>query len=1044
MLAAMATVTFLFVDQVGSTEQLAHLGDATTGGVRDRLFEILRTAVEANEGAIVDNTGDGVMATFTGAADAVAAAISMMQGAAAHTRAHPEAELQLRVGLHTGEPMVNDEGRYFGMPIVIAARLCARAAAGEILASSIVRLLADGTATFEDAGAMELKGVGAPVATATVRWERVAAPRSLPTGLDIGDVPLVGREAAFDELRAAWREAARGSGRLALVVGQPGIGKTRLAAELAREAIDEGATILCGRCDEGLGAPYQPFVGALRQFLAVPPPGPIQTLLGSHAPELARLAPEIASIVDGAPLRSDPESERLQLFEAVTSWLRAAGRRQPLVLVVDDLHWGAESTILLVRHLAKSIVEAAVLVIVTYRDTDLDRQHPLSAALPELRRLPSVVRVALDGVGLDALQSLVEDDDGVLARRVFEETEGNPFFVGEVLRNLVEHEALVREGDSWKVLAPVAQLPIPEGVREVVGRRVSRLGDVVDETLSIAAVIGQQFDLDVLEAVSDRTDGEVLDALEAATTALLVRTVEGRTPRFRFAHAIICETLYRELSPARRARTHLRVGQTMERLHPAEVESLAHHFLAAAPADLERSTRYAEAAGGRALRGLAHETAIRYYEAGLDALDPRDAGHGSHRLRLQLGLAEAHRRVGELDEAARQFELAVALAREVDDANGLADAALGSAGWFPGAAAVGGDVPLLAEALDALPPVDSSRRARLLGSIATRTTDIDRALASAREAVAMAARLGDDVATAFALHSLHAVLMVSGPSFTEEAYELAPGLRRASIAAGEYELIGASSFSRANPACELGAYDVVREEADRLRAFGLQHRNAYFGAAADCFLAMIAHAEGRIDGAERHLGDAAQWQSKHPTTAGLMAGVTFAIARTQGNLAPLEPLVAAIVADDEQRALFGPVIGAFHALLLAELGRDEAAHAVEQALPAAARPHLSRSGTVGILAEAAIAVGDRALAEKVRSALLPWQRRVAAIPAVALIAPIDLQLAELEGLLGNVAAASARLGVAAKVVAELGIDAVPLRRRVQAAEDSLRVEDPST
>jgi class 3 adenylate cyclase len=287
-----ATITFLFVDQVGSTAQLEALGDVGAAPVRDALFRVLRGALFDHAGTEVDHTGDGLMATFTSAVDAASCAIAIQRGVHSHNVRHPrERALEVRVGIHTGEPVLNEEGRSFGMPVVIASRLCAAAGSGQILASDVTRVLAGGREhlQFRAVGALELKGVGEAVVAAEVLWappDAEAGRWPLHSILSVvGDFPFVGREAELDALRVAWRRAASGERAAVLVAGEPGIGKTRLAAELAAEARASGAGVLFGWCDDELGVPYQPFVEALRQFVAY---APAHALPRASSPSSAR------------------------------------------------------------------------------------------------------------------------------------------------------------------------------------------------------------------------------------------------------------------------------------------------------------------------------------------------------------------------------------------------------------------------------------------------------------------------------------------------------------------------------------------------------------------------------------------------------------------------------------------------------------------------------------------------------------------------------------------------------------------------------------
>jgi class 3 adenylate cyclase len=602
--AGRSTAIVLFTDLVGSTELRSRLGEQAAEELRRKHDRLLTEAVEARGGRVVKGLGDGIMATFSGAADAVAAGVQIQQTIDRLNRSGGSpAPLAVRIGISAGDVTFEDEDVH-GTPVIEASRLCAVAEGGAILAADVVRVLA-GSAEGRrcvPVGPLELKGLPDPVAAVRVDWEPlVGSPVPLPALLtDIGRI-FVGREAQLERLEQLWKEAAAGELRVALLAGEPGVGKTRLAAELAIQVHERGAMVLGGRCDEDLGVPYQPFVEALRRFVNHAPEAELPDRLGLHPGELVRLVPEVAARLPELPppLQSDPETERYRLFDAMASWLAAASSDEPVLLVLDDLQWAAKPTLLLLRHVVRSPESMRLFVLGTYRDTELGHDHPLVELLADLRRQGDVERLSLPGLdqlGVVAFMAHAAghemDDEGLaLARAIHEETEGNPFFVREVLGHLTETGGIEHQEGRWVTSASIDELGIPEGVREVVGRRLSRLSAEANAALRVAAVIGTEFEIPVLQTAGNLDEDVLLSSLEEAISARLVAEALGPTARYRFAHAIVRDTLYEELTAARRVAIHRKVAEGIEALYAGALDdqlpALAHHWARATPPAVE-------------------------------------------------------------------------------------------------------------------------------------------------------------------------------------------------------------------------------------------------------------------------------------------------------------------------------------------------------------------------------------------------------------------------------------------------------------------------
>ena len=652
----------LFTDLVGSTELRGRLGEQAADDLRRKHDQLLAGAVEANGGRVVKGLGDGIMATFAGASDAVAAAVMIQQAVDRLNRSNKApVPLAVRVGLSAGDVGFEDDDVH-GTPVIEASRLCAAADGGEILAAEVVRILAGSTGGRDlvSVGSLDLKGLDHPVATVRVGWEP-ATVSSIPMPAlltDIGRI-FVGRDADLERLAQLWKESTAGERRVALLGGEPGVGKTRLAAELARRLHEEGGAVLAGRCDEDMGVPYQPFVEALRHFVDHTPAADLKERLGRYGGELGRLVPELLERIPDlpSPLQSDPETERYRLFDAVASWLGTVSMEEPVLLVLDDLQWAAKPTFLLLRHVVQSAEIQRLLVLGTYRDTELTHDHSLVELIADLRRQRRIERLPLSGLDDMAVTALVEqaagralDDEGLaLARAIYQETDGNPFFVREVLRHLVETGEVERQAGVWAARLPVDELGIPEGVRDVVGRRLARLAEDTNQVLRVAAVAGTEFELPVLQA-SGLDEEKLLAALEEAAAARLV--IEASATRYRFAHALVRDTLYEGLTAARRVALHRRVAQAIESCHAGVIDdylpALAHHWArASAPAaDTARAVDYAGRAGDRALVQLAYDEAATYYHQALE-LTAAGGADEPGQLDLLIRLGEAQLRAGD-------------------------------------------------------------------------------------------------------------------------------------------------------------------------------------------------------------------------------------------------------------------------------------------------------------------------------------------------------------------------------------------------------------
>jgi predicted ATPase len=591
--------------------------------------------------------------------------------------------------------------------------------------------------------------------------------------------------------------------------------------------------VLFGRCDEDLGVPYQPFAEALRSYVAACPTRELAAQAGAQAGELARLVPEVGERLLGArPVGAgDLEDQRDRLFDAVVALLVGASRSRPLLLVLDDLQWAAKPTLLMLRHLLRSAEPMRLLMLATYRDTELDRTHPLAEVLADLRRNSAEIdRVRLRGIDADAVGAYVAGGGGhalhtpeaAFARALYASTEGNPFFIGEVLCHLAECGLVQQRDGRWMTTAEIDEIGLPEGVKEVIARRLSRLSEAANRAVAVAAVVGPTFSLPVLELVRDAGENPdlLLDAIDEALRAGLI--AEGRPSEYSFSHALIRQTLYSELSATRRARLHRRVGEAIEQSMraDAQIEALAHHFAEAAlDGQIEKAVDYALAAGERALNRLASEEAVVRLERGLELLDLEPTSDRARRSDLLRVLAHARRELGDLEGNHRATLAAAADARAVGSAERLAEAAL--VYWSTAGTGVRDPiVPQLSEeALDSLGDAELALRARLLARLAHyRAVAESRGWAlseQAEQALALARRTGDGDALAAALAVRTRLLY--GTEHVAERLTLADELLELGIAQNDQRAVLTAIAYRLDAHFELGnraAYDADVDELE--------------------------------------------------------------------------------------------------------------------------------------------------------------------------------------------------------------------------------------
>jgi class 3 adenylate cyclase/tetratricopeptide (TPR) repeat protein len=671
-------VTIMFTDIEGSTALRTSLGDSETDELFKQHDELVRAEISNHRGHDQKAAlGDGFLAVFVSTRRALACAVAIQRALDGFNRTRTGAALRVRIGLNTGEVAAQD-GQLSGEAVHAASRVCAAAMGSQILISDVTRQLA-GTIpdiSFLDAGEHDLKGFPHPWRLWEVIWVRESAAAT--------EQVFVGREQELAFLRSKMNAALDGKGSLVFVGGEPGVGKTTLVKRLIREAEKRGALSLFGRCYESEGAvPYSPFIEMLEQGLGIMPAEILREDLADDAPEVARMIPELRRRFPDIPQPLDlpPEQQRRYFFNAVGSFVGRAAARFPLVLVLDDVHWADQPTLLLIEHMASLLTGIRVLGVGTYRDVELDVSRPLAATMERLVRERTLERLPVKRFNREGVSTMISALAGrpapdALVDAVFDETEGNPFFVEEVFRHLVEEGKVFDESGAFRTNIRVNELDVPESVRLVVGRRLERLGPEAQKALAAGAVVGRGFPFSLLEQITEIDMGSLLDIVEEAEAArVIVPEQRDGEIHYSFAHELIRQTLLTSLSLLRRQRLHLSVANAIERTDRTARETkpseIAHHLVqAGAAADPERTLDYLRIAADRAMDSAAFEEALRSIDDALSVLGDGDAteraglleqkgwavralGHFEECLDIWDGVVDSYRDLGRAEEAAQ-------------------------------------------------------------------------------------------------------------------------------------------------------------------------------------------------------------------------------------------------------------------------------------------------------------------------------------------------------------------------------------------------------
>jgi class 3 adenylate cyclase len=844
----MSTITVLFTDLVGSTALMTMLGPERFDGVLAEHDALVEAAIAAHGGERVKHTGDGVMAVFSGAADGLGAGVAIQQAVERRNR-RTDVPFSVRAGLSVGD-VTEKDGDYFGPAPVEAARLCAHAQGGQVLAADVVRVLAGarGDHRFVSLGELELKGL-APLATVEVCWEPTAdGPRvPLPAALARDDrVGLVGRDAELEQLLAAWNDTRNGERRFVMLSGEPGIGKTRLASELARHAHAEGAVVLLGRCEDGFGAPYKPFAEIVAGAMAADT-AELGAWAERHGADVSGISRAVRDHFPqfGQPDIADPDTDRARVCEGVAALLATIADADGVLVVLDDLHWADDASLLLLRHLARAERSVRMLVLGTYRE--IAPGTPLADTLADVRRATDMIQVPVRGLrdaDIDALVAALSTEvpDAALLRVLSSETEGNPFFVREAVAHYEES----------------GEIGASEGVRQLIGQRLGRLSEPTQRMLGTAAVIGREFDVDLLSAVTTDDEDVLLDRLDEARATGLVAERAGLLGRFGFSHALVRATLEDGLGETRRVRLHRRVGEAIETLHAEELDDhlaeLAHHFGEASAVAPRNAARYAVLAARQARLAGSYAQARAAGERGLELLDAAADPDDGLRLEALVDLAWVESWAPDPRQAVAPLEEALALALRLGSPEHVAQVV----GVVPQLVSFAVATPRLRAALEVatqeVSTSDIAIRAQVFAANAfvsaysgPNPSDAG-AEAQAREALALAIQAGNRHARYMASIALFEALW-NGPD-AAAARQAADGAFTAAADGGMRVGQEISRWRRARAQLRLGNL----ADADSLSTSRVE--NPVYDSSGDVLRAALASADGRWDDAAR-LADAA-------------------------------------------------------------------------------------------------------------------------------------------------------------------------------------------
>jgi class 3 adenylate cyclase len=834
-------------DVVGSTPLALQLGDDEAGDVMLRHLRLMQAVVDTHKGEVIKLLGDGLVAAFDAASTAVRASQDMQASIHRHNVAlGNEAPIHIRVGVSVGD--VTRAGEEIGgRPGIEVERLQATAEPDQIVCSRAVAELSGGRfdRQLRSLGPRALKGYPTAVEVFEVRWDPADAGSAElnPTLRQEPRTPFVARDAVVTSLLDRWHEAASGRPGAVFVVGEAGIGKSRVVREVAVRAHDQGGVVLFGRCTPERNQPYGPFAEALDHFVTQVQGHTYR--LGSRAGDLARLLPDglvgrlpdLARSPPGEALDSGMEAERAVLRDAVWAWIAEASTDEVLLVVVEDVHWADESTVAVLDHVVSSLRFERLLLVATMRDPPGDRSTPgLARLLRRARRAAAFTEVALSGLtspeSLEFVRatpgySVAAHDEHDFARRLWRHTGGNPLFIEAVLNHLAARDpARDRVGRDSPATA-LGDIGVPKAVQDVVLGHLASMGSDDRTVLHLAALLDAEIDLGLLSSVAERIGLDAPRAVERALEQGLLAPAEATPDCLRFSHEIVREAVIGDVPMTRRSGMHRDIAYAMQRRYASmsegQLEALSRHLsFLPEQADRIRAAVYASDAAALAESRAAREKAASLYRRSAELLE--GTGEDVGRCDALLNAGRAAKRAG--DPTARDALIdAARLADRLGDGERMARAAIAcSRGMFSSLGAVDADlVEVLERALALLADEDSPLRASVLavlGAELVYSRDRARHHEASEEAVSMARRLGDPASLSWVLNLYASTLW--RPDRVARRLELTAELERITAGLGRPQWRFSAASIGFQAAVEAGLFELVDERLQRMESLARQ------------------------------------------------------------------------------------------------------------------------------------------------------------------------------------------------------------------------------